>query len=52
VLLGAAPAVSQPIAWPSTPKNWHQKKVARSIEIQRHSSSPTGLSGGMCQAHL
>jgi hypothetical protein len=25
VLLGAAP-VSQPIAWPSTPKNWHQKK--------------------------
>ena len=31
---------------PSTPKNCIIKKVARSIQIQRHSSSPTGLSGG------
>ena len=30
---------------PSTPKNCIIKKVARSIQIQRHSSSPTGFSG-------
>jgi hypothetical protein len=43
VLLGAAPAGSIDRL---APKSWDQKKVARSIKIQRHSSSPTGLSGG------
>src|SRR5580704_18894230 len=31
---------------PSTPKSWHHKKSGAEHSIQRHSSSPTGLSGG------
>ena len=46
VLLGAAPAVFQPRGGPSTPKSWHHKKSGAEHSIQRHSSSPTGLSGG------
>jgi len=46
VLLGAAPAVFQPRGGPSNPKNWHHKKSGAEHSIQRHSSSPTGLSGG------
>src|SRR5258706_14285022 len=44
--LGAAPAVFQPRGGPSTPKSWHHKKSGAEHSIQRHSSSPTGLSGG------
>ena len=46
VLLGAAPAVFQPRGGPSNPKSWHHKKSGAEHSIQRHSSSPTGLSGG------
>jgi len=46
VLLGAAPAVFQPRGGPSNPKRWHHKKSGAEHSIQRHSSSPTGLSGG------
>ena len=46
VLLGAAPAVFQPRGGPSTRKSWHHKKSGAEHSIQRHSSSPTGLSGG------
>src|SRR5580692_3137273 len=45
VLLGAAPAVFQPRGGPSNPKSWHHKKSGAEHSIQRHSSSPTGLSG-------
>jgi predicted dehydrogenase len=47
-----APAVFQPRGGPSNPKSWHHKKSGAEHSIQRHSSSPTGLSGGLCQAHL
>src|ERR1700720_3029363 len=46
VLLGAAPAVFQPRGGPSNPKRWHHKKSGAEHSIQRHSSSPTDLSGG------
>src|SRR5580700_5667130 len=46
VLLAAAPAVFQPRGGPSNPKRWHHKKSGAEHSIQRHSSSPTGLSGG------
>ena len=46
VLLGAAPAVFQPRGGPSNLKSWHHKKSGAEHSIQRHSSSPTGLSGG------
>src|ERR1700736_1669592 len=46
VLLGAAPAVFQSRGGPSNPKSWHHKKSGAEHSIQRHSSSPTGLSGG------
>jgi hypothetical protein len=46
VLLGAAPAAFQPRGGPSTPKSWHYKKSGAEHSIQRHSSSPIGLSGG------
>jgi len=45
-LLSAAPAVFQPRGGPSNPKSWHHKKSGAEHSIQRHSSSPTGLSGG------
>ena len=44
--LGAAPAVFQPRGGPSNLKSWHHKKSGAEHSIQRHSSSPTGLSGG------
>ena len=46
MLLAAAPAVFQPRGGPSNPKRWHHKKSGAEHSIQRHSSSPTGLSGG------
>jgi hypothetical protein len=41
-----APAVFQPRGGPSTPTSWHHKKSGAEHSFQRHSSSPTGLSGG------
>src|SRR5438270_2522397 len=46
VLQGAAPAVFQPRGGPSNPKRWHHKKSGAEHSIQRHSLSPTGVSGG------
>ena len=46
ILLGAASAVFQPRGGPSNLKSWHHKKSGAEHSIQRHSSSPTGLSGG------
>jgi hypothetical protein len=46
VLLGTAPAVSQPRDGQALLRTGIIKKVALRIQVQRHSSSPTGLSGG------
>ena len=45
VLLGAAPAVFNREVGQAIP-SWHHKKSGAEHSIQRHSSSPTGLSGG------